>query len=71
MARLTSLLKQTFRNASGEGPSNQLVIFVQAPIMAQLEERMGEHGQELLHNPVFVRLYNTPVRVSSDQNIRW
>jgi hypothetical protein len=29
MARLTSLLKQTLRNSSGEGPSNQSLIFVQ------------------------------------------
>jgi hypothetical protein len=28
VARLTSLLEQTFRNASGEGPSNRPAIFV-------------------------------------------
>jgi hypothetical protein len=35
MARLTSLLEQTLRNASGEGPSNRPVIFVQPPATAQ------------------------------------
>jgi len=29
MARLTSLLKQTLRNSSREGPSNQSLIFAQ------------------------------------------
>ena len=31
VARLTSLLEQTLRNASSEGPSNRLVIFVHSP----------------------------------------
>jgi hypothetical protein len=34
VAHLTSLLKQTLRNASGECPSNRLAIFVQTPTMA-------------------------------------
>jgi hypothetical protein len=41
VARLTILLKQTLRNAYGEGPSNQPINFVQTPITAQHEERMG------------------------------
>jgi hypothetical protein len=31
VARLTSLLEQTFRNASGESPSNRPSIFIQLP----------------------------------------
>jgi len=44
VARLTSLLEQTLRNAPGEGPSNRPNIFVQNPTMAQPEETMSEHG---------------------------
>jgi hypothetical protein len=55
VARLISLLEQTLRNASGEGPSNRPVILVQAPTTAQLEERMSEHGQDPQHNPAFVQ----------------
>jgi len=55
MGRLTSLLEQTLRNASGEGPSNRPVTFNQTPITAQPEERMSEHGQESQHNPTFVQ----------------
>jgi hypothetical protein len=44
VARLTSLLKQTLRNTSGEGPYNRPVTFNQIPIMTQPEERMSEHG---------------------------
>jgi hypothetical protein len=54
VARLTSLLEQTLRNASGEGPSNRPAIFVQPPETAQPEETMSEHGQEPPYNPVFV-----------------
>jgi hypothetical protein len=54
VARLTSLLEQTLRNASGEGPSNRPAIFVQTSTMAQPEETMSEHGQEPPHNPAFV-----------------
>jgi hypothetical protein len=54
VARLTSLLEQTLRNVSGEGPSNQLAIFIQPPATAQPEETMGEHGQEPPHNPTFM-----------------
>jgi hypothetical protein len=43
---LTSLLEQTLRNTSGEGPSNRPVTFNQAPTTVQPEERMSEHGQE-------------------------
>jgi hypothetical protein len=46
VAHLTSLLEQTLRNTSGEGPSNRPVTFNQAPTTVQLEERMSEHGQE-------------------------
>jgi len=46
VARLTSLLEQTLRNASGEGPSNRLLTFNQTPTTAQPKERMSEHGQE-------------------------
>jgi hypothetical protein len=35
VARLTSLLEQTLRNTSGEGPSNPLVTFNQIPTIAQ------------------------------------
>jgi hypothetical protein len=55
VARLTSLLEQTLRNTSGEGPSNRPVTFNQTPITTQLEERMSEHGQEPQHNPAFVQ----------------
>jgi len=55
MARLTSLLKQTLGNTSGEGPSNRPVTFNQTPTTAQPEERMSEHGQEPKNNPVFVQ----------------
>ena len=56
VARLTSLLEHTLRNASGEGPSNQPTISVQPPTMAQPEETMSEHGQEPPHNPAFCAL---------------
>ena len=55
VARCTSLLEQTLRNASGEGPSNRPVTFNQTPTTAQPEERMSEHSQEPQHNPVFVQ----------------
>jgi hypothetical protein len=55
VARLTSLLKQTLRNTSGEGPSNRPITFNQIPTIAQSEERMSEHGQEPQHNPTFVQ----------------
>jgi hypothetical protein len=58
VAHLTSLLEQTLRNASGEGPSNQPAIFVQPPATTQPEETMSEHGQEPPYNPVFV--HSTP-----------
>jgi hypothetical protein len=41
VARLTSLLEQTFRNTSGEGPSNQPAIFVQ-PLATAQPERNNE-----------------------------
>jgi hypothetical protein len=55
VAHLTSLLEQTLRNTSGEGPSNRSVTFNQAPTTVQLEERMSEHGQEPQQNPTFVQ----------------
>jgi len=54
VAHLTSLLEQTLRNASSEGPSNQPTIFAQPSITAQPEETMSEHGQEPPHDPAFV-----------------
>ena len=57
VARLTSLLEQTLRNAFGEGPSNRPTIFVQPPATAQPKETMSEHGQEPPHNPTF--MYST------------
>jgi len=54
VARLTSLLEQTLRSTSGEGPSNRPTIFVQLPATAQPEETMSEHGQEPPYNPAFV-----------------
>jgi hypothetical protein len=54
VARLTSLLEQTLRNASGEGLSNQPAIFVQPPATAQPKEIISEHGQEPPHNPAFM-----------------
>ena len=54
VARLTSLLEKTLRNASGEGPSNRPAIFVQPPTTAQPEETMSEHGQEPPYNPTFM-----------------
>jgi len=44
VARLTSLLEQTLRNVSGEGPSNRYAIFILPPATAQPEETMSEHG---------------------------
>ena len=44
VACFTSLLEQTLKNSSGEGPSNNLAIFVQPPATAQPEETMSEHG---------------------------
>ena len=44
VARFTSLFEQALRNSSSEGPSNQLVIFVQTSTTAQPKEIMGEHG---------------------------
>jgi hypothetical protein len=54
VARLTSLLEQTLRNASSEGPCNRYA-FIQTPITTQLKERMSEHGQEPQHNPAFIQ----------------
>jgi len=54
VARLTSLLEQTLRNASGEGPSNWPAIFVQPPATAQPEETISENGQEPSYNPASV-----------------
>jgi hypothetical protein len=54
VARLTSLLEQTLRNASGEGPSYRSATFVQPPATAQPEEIMSEHGQEPPYNPPFM-----------------
>ena len=67
MAHLTSLLEQTLRNASSEGPSNRPVTFNQTLIIAQLEERMSEHGQEPQHNPAFVQSA-TPVLAPTVMN---
>ena len=55
VAHLTSLLKQTLRNTSDEGPSNQPITFDPAPTSVQPEERMSEHGQEPQQNPTFVQ----------------
>ena len=38
VARLTSLLKQTLRNTSSEGPSNQPITFNKTLTIAQPEE---------------------------------
>jgi len=54
VARLTSLLEQRFRNASGEGSSNWPAIFVQPSATAQPEETLSELGQEPPYNPAFV-----------------
>jgi len=54
VARLTSLLEKTLRNASGEGPSNWPAIFFQPLETDQPEETMSEHGQEPPYNPTFV-----------------
>jgi len=55
VARLTSLLEQTLRNTSGEGPSNRPVTFNQTLTTTQPKERMSEHGQKPQHNPAFVQ----------------
>ena len=55
VAFLTSLLEQTLRNTSSEGPTNRPVIFNQTLTTAQPKERMSEHGQGPQHNPAFVR----------------
>ena len=46
VAHLTSLLEQTLRHTSGEGPFDWPVTFDPAPTTVQPEERMSEHGQE-------------------------
>ena len=46
VAHLTSLLEQTLRNTSSEGPFDRPVTFDPAPTAVQPEERMSEHGQE-------------------------
>jgi hypothetical protein len=43
--RIASLLEQTLRNTSSEGPSNRLITFVQTQETTSLEERVGEQGQ--------------------------
>jgi len=55
VARLTSLLEQTLRDTSGEGPSNRPVTFNQIPTITQPEEIGGKHGQEPQHNPAFLQ----------------
>jgi len=55
VARLTSLLEQTLRNASSEGPSNRLLTFNQTLTTAQPKERMSEHGQEPQYNLAFMQ----------------
>jgi hypothetical protein len=55
VAHLTSLLEQTLRNTSGEGPSNQPVTFNQAPTTVQPKERVSEHGQEPQLSPTFMQ----------------
>ena len=65
VAYLTSLLKQSLRNASGEGLFNRPVIFVQTPITAQPKERMSEHSQKPQHNPTFMQS-TTPTPVVID-----
>jgi len=54
MARLTGLLEQTLRNASGKSPSNRPAIFVKPLATAQPEETISEHGQEPPYNPAFM-----------------
>jgi len=54
-AHLISLLEQTLRNTSGEGPSNRPITFNPAPTTVQLKESMSEHGQEPQQNPTFVQ----------------
>jgi len=60
VARLSSLLEQTFRNTSGEGSSNRPAIFVQPPATAQPEETLSEHDQEPPYNPAFVHSIPPP-----------
>jgi hypothetical protein len=45
VTRLTSLLEQTLRNVSSEGPYNWPVIFVQTPTTTQPEKKKSKHGQ--------------------------
>jgi len=40
--RIASLLEQTLRNTSSEGPSNRPITFVQTQETTSLEERVGE-----------------------------
>ena len=54
VAHLTSLLEQTLRNTSDEGPLNRSVTFDPTPTTVQPEERMSEHGQEPQQNPTFM-----------------
>jgi hypothetical protein len=66
VARLTSLLEQTLRNAFSEGPSNWPAIFIQPMATAQPEEIMSEHGQEPPHNPAFMHSTPAPAFVVID-----
>jgi hypothetical protein len=50
MARITGLFEQTFRNLSGQGPSNQPVTFA----IIQSEERAGGQAQDPLCNTAFM-----------------
>jgi len=71
VTRLTSLIEQTLRNASSEGPSNQSITFFQIATTTQLEERMDEHGQEPQHNPASVQATTptpTPAIVNAFSN---
>jgi hypothetical protein len=47
MARIISLLKQTFNNISGEGPSNKPMTFVQTQATIQPKK----DGRTLLKTP--------------------
>jgi len=55
MAHITSLLKQTLTNISGEGPWNQLMTFIQTQTTIQPEERMGDQSQESRCNTTFIQ----------------
>jgi len=60
VARVTSLLEQTLKNTSSEGPSSPPAIFVQTLTTAHPKERTNKYGQDPQHNPIFMQSAPSP-----------